>query len=76
LELLANQLNDPKQIVHLEKSQHSLMTAINEVRRISHHLRPSALDDLGLQAALTTLLEDFKLHSQMEIEMLFDTQPG
>lgn len=75
LELLASQLHDEKQLMYLEKSQRSLLTAMSEVRRISHHLRPSALDDLGLEAALTTLLEDFKQHSQMEIEMLFDTQP-
>lgn len=52
------------------------MMAIHEVRRISHNLRPSALDDIGLQAALTTLLDDYKSHSTIKIDTLFDTQPG
>lgn len=61
---------------HIEKSQSSLSTAINEVRRISHNLRPSALDDIGLQAALMTLLNDFKSHSKIEVETFFDTKEG
>ncbi|WP_413284540.1 cache domain-containing protein [Vibrio sp. MA40-2] len=80
LELLDNKLDsiamsdDLNQ--HIVKSQRSLSMAINEVRRISHNLRPSALDDIGLEAALTTLLKDFKLHTEIEIETLFDTQQG
>jgi two-component system NarL family sensor kinase len=61
---------------HFEKSQSSLSTAINEVRRISHNLRPSALDDLGLEAALTTLLKDFHSHTDIEVETLFDSAEG
>ncbi|MGY3569916.1 cache domain-containing protein [Vibrio sp. SCSIO 43135] len=76
LELLGHKLEDDALKVHLDKSQHSLMTAINEVRHISHQLRPSALDDIGLEAALTTLLQDFRSHSGIEIETLFDTQKG
>ncbi|WP_117234633.1 cache domain-containing protein [Vibrio maerlii] len=61
---------------HLEQSKHSLSTAINEVRRISHNLRPSALDDIGLEAALATLLQDFKQHSAIEVEAIVKTQGG
>ncbi|MFM2580330.1 cache domain-containing protein [Vibrio fortis] len=68
LELLGTKLDDDTQKRHLEKCQNSLMTAINEVRHISHNLRPSALDDLGLEAALNSLLIDFKSHSQIETE--------
>ncbi|MGD8171442.1 cache domain-containing protein [Vibrio sp. TRT 21S02] len=76
LELLSHKLQEESQRQHLAKSQNSLMTAINEVRHISHKLRPSALDDIGLEAALNTLLQDFKAHSGVDIETLFDTQPG
>ncbi|WP_428772361.1 cache domain-containing protein [Vibrio sp.] len=76
LELLGNQLNDSDTRCHLDKSQQSLMTAINEVRHISHQLRPSVLDDIGLEAALTSLLQDFRSHSGIEIESLMDTQQG
>lgn len=62
---------------HIEKSQDSLITAINEVRRISHNLRPSALDDIGLEAALNTLIKDYRSHSEgVEFDILFDTRDG
>lgn len=76
LELLGDNLTDVKYSKHLEQSQQSIMTAISEVRRISHNLRPSALDDIGLEAALTTLLQDYQAHSGIQIETLFDTQKG
>ncbi|GLO61053.1 sensor histidine kinase [Vibrio sp. MACH09] len=81
LELLATKINllpASKELgTHLDKSQHSLVIAINEVRRISHNLRPSALDDIGLEAALSTLINDFRSHSEhVEVDILFDTKDG
>ncbi|CAH7468543.1 Sensor histidine kinase [Vibrio chagasii] len=76
LELLSNKLQSEELKAHLNKSQHSLMRAIEEVRHISHQLRPSSLDDIGLEAALSSLLLDFKAHSGIEVETLFATQPG
>ena len=68
LELLASKIDDAPLKSHLDKSQQSITTAINEVRHISHNLRPSALDDIGLEAALNTLLLDFKSHSGIDTE--------
>ncbi|WP_299694231.1 cache domain-containing protein [uncultured Vibrio sp.] len=76
LELLDTKLQSEDLKVHLNKSQHSLMRAIEEVRHISHQLRPSSLDDIGLEAALSSLLLDFQAHSGIEVETLFSTQPG
>ncbi|MCK6261802.1 cache domain-containing protein [Vibrio sp. ZSDE26] len=76
LELLGHKLQDDSLKVHVEKSQDSLVSAIYEVRHISHQLRPSALDDIGLEAALSALLKDFQSHSGIEIDTLFDTQKG
>ncbi|MGF1713056.1 cache domain-containing protein [Vibrio kagoshimensis] len=76
LELLNHKIQDEELRVYLDKSQHSLMTAIDEVRNISHKLRPSALDDIGLEAALSSLLIDFKAHSGVEVETFFSTQTG
>ncbi|MDC5707227.1 cache domain-containing protein [Vibrio europaeus] len=76
LELLSSKITDAPLQQHLAKSQQSLMTAINEVRHISHNLRPSALDDIGLEAAMNTLLQDFKSHSGVEVEASLTTQPG
>ncbi|MEZ8734048.1 MULTISPECIES: cache domain-containing protein [unclassified Vibrio] len=76
LELLGNKLQNEDLKAHLNKSQHSLMRAIEEVRHISHQLRPSSLDDIGLEAALSSLLLDFQAHSGIEVETMFATQPG
>ncbi|MCK6405833.1 MAG: cache domain-containing protein [Rhodocyclaceae bacterium] len=43
----------------IESGIAGLAGAINEIRRISHDLRPSLLDNLGLPAALEQLAEDF-----------------
>lgn len=43
----------------IESGIAGLSGAINEIRRISHDLRPSLLDNLGLPAALEQLAEDF-----------------
>ncbi len=76
LDLLSSKIEQPELQKYLSKSQHSLMTAINEVRNISHQLRPSALDDIGLEAAMNSLLQDYKAHSGVEIEASLSTQPG
>ncbi|MGR5237649.1 cache domain-containing protein [Vibrio alfacsensis] len=73
LELMEHHIQDERLRTHLDKSQRSLITAINEVRHISHQLRPSALDDIGLEAAMTTLLQDFHSHSGINIESHFET---
>lgn len=41
------------------KAKALLEKAMQEVRRISHNLRPSELDDLGLEAALRSLCREF-----------------
>ncbi len=43
----------------LEKGGAVLNDAIQEVRRISHDLRPSLLDDMGLKPALESLIDQF-----------------
>ncbi len=52
----------------LEHSSGVLNEAIQEVRRISHDLRPSVLDDLGLLPALNSLLEEFSRRTGIRIE--------
>ncbi|MFA7292080.1 MAG: cache domain-containing protein [Rhodocyclaceae bacterium] len=43
----------------IEEGLSGLTEALGEIRRISHDLRPSLLDNLGLPAALEQLAEDF-----------------
>ena len=52
---------------HLQKAADMLDLAIQEVRRVSHDLRPILLDDLGLQAALDTLLAELKDRSDVKV---------
>jgi signal transduction histidine kinase len=41
--------------------------AVNDIRQISHDLRPSILDDLGLEAAARSLCEDFAGRNQVRV---------
>jgi signal transduction histidine kinase len=43
------------QLIH--KCNHSLQQAITEIRRISHTLNPSSINDIGLIAAINEMLE-------------------
>lgn len=52
-----------------------LHDASAEVRRISHRLRPTLLDTLGLPAALRHLGEEFCQHSGMMFSMTHDGEP-
>ena len=45
---------------HLNKALEQLDISIQEVRRISHSLRPVMLDDLGLEAALHGMLDELE----------------
>lgn len=44
-----------------------LENALQEVRRISHNLRPSELDDLGLIPALRTVCEEFEKRTSISV---------
>ncbi len=50
-----------------ERTAEELNQVLGEVRRISHDLRPTLLDDLGLAAALEHLAEEFSQHSGMPV---------
>ncbi len=50
-------------------AQELIGCALNEVRRISHGLRPSALDDLGLSPALQALGADFRVRTRIGLTL-------
>ena len=60
--------NPASAIENLERGQSALNEAIQEVRRISHDLRPSVLDDLGLLPALNSLLDEFSERTGIRIQ--------
>jgi signal transduction histidine kinase len=54
----------------LADAQTSADTALHSVRDLSHLLHPAALDDLGLVAALESLVADFRRRHQVAMDFL------
>lgn len=48
---------------------------LREVRRISHGLRPTALDDLGLVPALSQMLDEFALRTGLQVRLKAEDNP-
>ena len=52
----------------ISKGLSGLASAISEIRRISHDLRPSLLDNLGLSSALQQLVDEFRQRTGIAVE--------
>jgi len=63
------QAGDARADENLGKGIDSLNSAIQEVRRISHDLRPGVLDDLGLGPALQALTQEFSQRTGIKTEL-------
>lgn len=63
IRLQGNAEQQRKARASFERTAEELNKVLGEVRRISHDLRPTLLDDLGLAAALDHLAEEFSQHS-------------
>lgn len=50
------------------QSAELLERAVSEVRRMAKNLRPSALDDFGLVAAMEELIQEFRSHTRVPVE--------
>ncbi|WP_259368489.1 cache domain-containing protein [Colwellia sp. BRX10-4] len=53
----------------LEHAKENLIIAIEEIRRISHHMHPQILDELGLSAAIDVLSADFSNREGISIKV-------
>jgi signal transduction histidine kinase len=62
-----------ERVKHLLGSQKSL---IEQVRRISQHVRPPILDQLGLEAAIKWLADDFQLRTGTACRVVSQTTRG
>src|ERR1051325_5395481 len=60
---LASRQNNPGEARNLQRIRNVIEKALGEVRSISRNLRPSELDDLGLIAALRSLIGEFRERS-------------
>ncbi len=74
IELARDKLEQPEQraLAELEKGSDVLNQAIQEVRRISHDLRPILLDDLGLESALHSMTDDFAERTGITVDVSLD----
>lgn len=69
LESAASQLGREATPAALQRAVQRLGDALHDVRRISHRLRPSELDTLGLPAALDDLAQEFDQHGRMRVAL-------
>jgi two-component system NarL family sensor kinase len=71
LELARDKLvkKDDSAVNDINKGCDVLNMAIQEVRRISHDLRPIQLDDLGLESALHSMTNDFSERTSIEMNV-------
>jgi two-component system NarL family sensor kinase len=53
----------------LESAKENLTVAIQEVRRISHHMHPQILDELGLSEAIESIASDFSTRTNVPIKV-------
>jgi signal transduction histidine kinase len=60
---------DPEEAGELEEALGLLDTGIASIRRVTHDLRPSLLDDLGLLPALRALTHEFEDRSGVSTEV-------
>ena len=67
--MLQSARRGPKTAESLGKAEDNLNLAIQEVRRISHDLRPGLLDDLGLSRALRNLGEEFAARTGIHVDI-------
>ncbi|WP_087016099.1 cache domain-containing protein [Thaumasiovibrio subtropicus] len=74
-ELYQKQLDGELDHSAFEKGQHALVRAITDLRQISHSLRPSSLDDIGLAAAIKTLADDFSAHTELPVNLMLTDAP-
>ncbi|MFT2097984.1 cache domain-containing protein [Marinomonas sp. 2405UD66-6] len=76
IELAGNKLrrNDSHEIVQEEllKASDLISQTINEVRQISHNLRPTLLDDLGLDTAIRSLIDQFSERTEIDVDYRFE----
>jgi two-component system sensor histidine kinase UhpB len=56
----------------VSEAQEIVRSGLEDIRRIARELRPEALDDLGLEAALTALADRFARQAGIEIVCRFD----
>ena len=66
--------NKDKAPLLTEKSYQSIQLAIAEIRKISHDLNPSSVEDFGLKEAITEMIDKINLSGRLKITFRFSTK--
>jgi signal transduction histidine kinase len=71
LELVERHLDsaNAEALDRLNRSQDLVSAALDQIRRVSHGLRPPDWDDLDFSAAVESLVEDMSLRSHLAVEV-------
>ena len=73
-------LSPPSTVEQMKEPLRNLKTRVvqlsHDVRRISHGLHPSILEDLGLAAALNELCEEFSARDEMQVTFEQEAVPN
>lgn len=68
--------NGPNAKMLTEKTYQSIQLVINEIRKISHHLNPSAIADVGLVEAIEQMIEKINLSGKLFVRFEVEEQTG
>ena len=73
IELVSRQINKKNEyeLEQLDKSREILNKTVSNLRKISHGLRPTLLDDMGLEIALRNLLNQFEQTNNIACEFIY-----
>lgn len=63
--------NKEKAPLLTEKSYQSIQLAISEIRKISHDLNPSSVEDFGLKEAITEMIDKINLSGKLNVDFRF-----
>jgi PAS domain S-box-containing protein len=63
--------NKDKAPLLTERSYHSIQLAIEEIRKISHNLNPSAVEDFGLKEAVAEMIDKVNVSGKVNVVFKF-----
>jgi signal transduction histidine kinase len=76
LTVASSETHDPEQLERLERVRSLANQVLDEVRLLSRTVHPRVLDDLGLSAALRTLVRETADRTGLEIDVTTDELDG
>ena len=76
LHTLRSALRDPAQIEQVDRLQHAVQQTSDRLRHLLFELRPAALDEGGLSAALREYVDVMKTESGIEVQLEIALEPN